>query len=60
MEVTFPALVKKIEITSLRSLDKGGRVTLEFSAEDPDLVDKLNRCMAADCEVQVAMVKENT
>jgi len=57
MEVTFPALIKNIEIKSLRSLDKGGRVTLEFSAEDPEVVDKLNRCMSADETVQVAIVK---
>ena len=57
MEIAFEALIKKIEITSLRSLDKGGRVVLEFSAEDADVVDKLNRCMAADETVQVAIVK---
>jgi len=57
MEVTFPALVKKIEIKALVSGDKSARVILEIGSPDDDLVDKINRCMSADGLVQVAMVK---
>ncbi len=30
------------------SLDKEARLTLDFSAEDPDVIDKVNRLMKAD------------
>lgn len=57
MEVVFEALIKKIEIKSLVSLDKVARLTIDFSAENADLVDKLNRLMRADETVQIAIVK---
>ena len=57
MEVTFPALVKKIEIKSLVSGDKSARVILEIDSPDNELINGLNRCMVADDLVQVAIVK---
>ena len=55
--VTFSALVKKIEIKALVSGDKSARVILEIDSPGDDLVDKLNRCMVADDLVQVVMGK---
>ena len=55
MEITFEALIKKLEIKSLVSLDKVARLTLDFSAEDSDVVDKVNRMMRADAEVEITI-----
>ncbi len=37
METTIEALIKKLEIKSLVSLDKVARLTLDFSAEDDEV-----------------------
>jgi len=53
MEITFEALIKKLEIKSLVSLDKVARLMIDFSGEDPEVIDKLNRLMRADETVQI-------
>ena len=58
MEITFPALIKKIEVKSLVSLDKAARLTLDLSGEDPEVIDKLNRLMKADEFVRVQISDE--
>ena len=55
MEITFEALIKKIEIKSLVSLDKAARLTLDLSGEDPEIIDKLNRLMKADETVNITI-----
>lgn len=58
-KVAFPALMKKLEVKSLNSLDKGGRLILEFNVPDDELITGLNRLMKADGEVMVAIVEQN-
>ncbi|KKL55363.1 hypothetical protein LCGC14_2256150 [marine sediment metagenome] len=55
METTIEALIKKLEIKSLVSLDKVARLTLDFSAEDDEVIDRVNRLMRADEEVEVTI-----
>lgn len=57
METTIEALIKKLEIKSLVSLDKVARLTLDFSAEDDEIINKVNRLMRADEEVEVTIRK---
>jgi hypothetical protein len=52
MEIKFSALMKKLEIKSLISLDRGGRLLLEFNA-DEETIAGLNRIMSAEDEVKV-------
>ena len=58
MKAAFPALIKKIEVKSLVSLDKAARLTLDLSGEDPEVIDKLNRLMKADEFVRVQISDE--
>jgi len=58
MEITFSALIKKIEIKALVSLDKAARLTIDLSGEDPEVIDGLNRLMRADREIKVT-IKDN-
>jgi hypothetical protein len=55
MTTSFPALMKKLEIKSLISGDKGARLLLEFRIEDDKLISELNRLMKADNEVEVTI-----
>lgn len=50
------ALMKKLEIKSLVSLDRGGRLLLEFNA-DEETIAGLNRIMSAEDEVEVKIEK---
>ena len=52
MEVTFDALMKKLEVKSLVSMDRGGRLLLEFNA-DEETIAGLNRLMKADSECKI-------
>jgi len=56
MEIKFMALMKKLEIKSLVSLDRGGRLLLEFNA-DEETIAGLNRIMSAEDEVEVKIEK---
>ena len=58
MEAKFTGLIKKIELKSLVSLDKAGRVIIEFNAENPEIANRLNELMRADQEVQVRIKGE--
>ena len=55
MEITFECLIKKLEIKSLVSLDKVARLTLDFSAEDDEVINKVNKLMKADEEVEITI-----
>ncbi len=55
METTIEALIKKLEIKSLVSLDKVARLTLDFSAEDNEVIDRVNRLMRADQTVRITI-----
>jgi len=55
METTIEALIKKLEIKSLVSLDKVARLTLDFSAEDNETIDRVNRLMRADETVEITI-----
>lgn len=51
--VIFQAFIKKIEVKSLVSLDKGGRMILDFNADDDELIADLIRKQKADELVKV-------
>jgi len=55
LETTIEALIKKLEIKSLVSLDKVARLTLDFSAEDNETIDRVNRLMRADETVEITI-----
>ena len=57
-QVAFPALMKKLEVKSLNTLDKGARLTLDFNVPDDEIITGLNRLMKADSEVMVAIVEQ--
>lgn len=51
--VEFSALIKKIEIKSLASLDKGARMILDFNGSDDELLARLIKLQKADEEQRV-------
>jgi len=53
------ALMKKIEVKSLVSGDKAGRLLLEFNIYNDQIIDHLNRLMKADEEVKILIVAKN-
>jgi len=55
MKVEFLALMKKLEIKSLVSMDKEARLTLQFNAENNELINKINQLMKADELVKVRL-----
>ena len=56
MKVAFQAQIMANNIKSLRSLDKEARLTLEYSAEDDELVSNINRLHRADSQVYVVLM----
>jgi len=56
MEVSFEALIKEIKTKSLVSLDKEGRLVLQFQPTD-DILDKLNRIHKPDELVNIKISK---
>lgn len=54
MRITFSALMKKLEVKSLVSMDRGGRLLLEFNADEATIAG-LNRLMSAEDEVKVTV-----
>jgi len=60
MKVAFEAQVISNNIKSLRSLDKEARITLEYKAEDNELVSSVNKLHKADATIFVVLMdKEN-
>jgi hypothetical protein len=53
--VEFSAILKKLEVKSLVSGDKGGRLILEFNIYDDELISQINRLMKADAECNIAI-----
>lgn len=57
MKVSFDALIVKVNIRRSASMDKEGKLTLEFLPED-ETVDQLNRLMVVDEQVSVEISKK--
>jgi hypothetical protein len=55
-KATFTALMKKLEVKSLVSCDRGGRLLLEFMATE-ETIKGLNELMKSDAEVAVAIAE---
>lgn len=58
MKVAFEAQIMQNNIKSLRSCDKEARLTLEYSAEDDDLISDINKLHSADKTVMVIITDE--
>ena len=58
MEVAFEAQIMQNSIKSLRSMDKEARLTLEYKAEDDELVSNINKLHKADMTVYVVIMDE--
>jgi hypothetical protein len=56
MKVAFEAQIIQNSIKSLRSLDKGARIVLEYSAKDDDLISNINRLHKADQTIMVVLM----
>lgn len=55
--IAFEALIQEVHIKSLRSGDKGARITLELDNPSDDLLSKLNELHKADRFVAVAIAE---
>lgn len=58
MEITFEALIKELKIKSLVSLDKVARLTIDFSAENDEVVNQVNKAMRADEMVKITIARQ--
>jgi hypothetical protein len=56
--IAFKAIMKKLEVKSLVSMDKGARLILDFNVIDDQLVADLNSIMKADNEVFVVIMEK--
>lgn len=57
--VGFQAQMKKLEVKSLVSLDKGARLILDFNVTDEKLIGDLNALMKPDAEVFVVIMEKS-
>ena len=55
--VAFKAIMKKLEVKSLESQDKCGRLVLDFNIPDDKLIADMNGIMKADKEVFVVLME---
>ena len=56
MKVAFEAQIMLNTIKSLRSMDKEARLTLEYSAEDDDLINAINKLHSAKKTIMVTIM----
>ncbi|GAG07664.1 unnamed protein product [marine sediment metagenome] len=56
MKVAFEAQIMQNNIKSLRSMDKQAHLTLEYSAEENDLIDGINKLHSAEKTVIVVIM----
>ena len=56
MKVAFEAQIMSNNIKSLRSMDKEARLTLEYSAEDNQLITDINKLHKPDDTVYVVIM----
>jgi hypothetical protein len=56
-KVAFEAQIKKFEVMTLASCDKGARLTLLIDNPGDELVDSINRMHKPDSLVSVAIVR---
>jgi hypothetical protein len=54
-KVAFEAMIKKFEVMTLASCDKGARLTLLIDNPGDELVDAMNRLFKADASIAVAL-----
>ena len=55
MGVKFEGLIKLFTIKSLTSLDKEAELKIRFSAEDDELISKINQLHRADSTVKITI-----
>ena len=55
MEAKFEGIIKLLTIKTLVSLDKEAELRIRFSAEDDELINKINSVMKADSEVKITI-----
>jgi hypothetical protein len=53
--VAFSAIIKKLEVKTLCSCDKGGTLVLEFDNPSDDLISAINRIHRPDEQIIVAL-----
>jgi len=58
VQVSFEALIKKVTVKSLVSLDKEAHLLLQFNAENNELIDQINRLHRPDEMVRVKISNE--
>jgi len=58
VQVSFEALIKKLTVKSLVSLDKEAHLLLQFNAENNELIDQINRLHRPDEMVRVTISNE--
>lgn len=58
MKVAFEAQIMYQNIKSLRSMDKEARLTLEYSAEDSNIINAINKLHSAKNTVKVIIMDE--
>jgi len=56
MKAAFEAQIMQNNIKSLRSMDKQAHLTLEYSAEDNDLISNINKLHSAEKTVMVVIM----
>ncbi len=57
MKVAFEALIVENKIKSLRSMDKEARLTLEYKADDDELINEINKLHSAENTVMIVIMK---
>lgn len=55
MEAKFEGLIKLLTIKTLVSLDKEAELRIRFSAEDDEVINKVNKLMKADSGVKITI-----
>ena len=58
MRVSFVAQIMQNNIKSLRSMDKEARLTLEYKADDDELISKINKLHSAEKTVMIMIMDE--
>jgi len=59
MRIAFEALVIEQKIKSLRSMDKEARLILEYKADDPELINAINKLHSAEDQVMVVLMSKD-
>ncbi len=57
MKVAFEALIVENKIKSLRSMDKEARLTIEYKADDNELINQINQLHSAEKTVMIVIME---